>query len=62
MQQERNELKELRKTRWDGEGFNRYLYLPDLWEYPAHWLKLDEDVIKREIKAMKAVIRRIKNG
>ena len=55
-------LKEIRKTRWDGEGFNRYLYLPDLWDYPAHWLKLDEDVIKREIKAMKAVIRRINNG
>ena len=40
----------IRKTRWDGEGFNRYIYLESLWGYPAKWLKLDEDEIKQQIE------------
>ena len=44
----------IRKTRWDGEGFNRYIYLESVWGYPAKWLKLDEDVLRKEIKRFKA--------
>ena len=44
----------IRKTRWDGEGFNRYKYLPKtIWGYPAKWLKLDEDAIRNEIDMLK---------
>ena len=44
----------IRKTRWDGEGFNRYIYLPEtIWGYPAKWIKLDEDAIRNEIGMLK---------